>query len=99
MVIEDDVWIGCDCIILPGAHVGKGSVVGARSIVTGHIPPYSVYVGNKVIKRRFSDDVIDMLKDIDFSQIEHKSGDMYEQFCTERINLDNAREIKKAFAE
>lgn len=45
IVVEDDVWIGYDCIVLAGAKIGKGSVIGARSVVTGTIPPYSVYVG------------------------------------------------------
>jgi acetyltransferase-like isoleucine patch superfamily enzyme len=47
IIVEDDVWIGYDCIILSGSRIGKGSVIGARSVVTGIIPPYSVYVGNK----------------------------------------------------
>ena len=99
IVIEDDVWIGYDCIVLPGAHTGKGSVIGARSVVTGNIPPYSIYVGNKVIKKRFSDEIVDLIADIDFSRIEHRAGDAYEQFCMQRVNPKNISEIKKTFAE
>jgi acetyltransferase-like isoleucine patch superfamily enzyme len=52
VIIEDDVWIGLNSIILPGVKIGKGSIIGAGSIVTKDIPPFSVAIGNpaKVIK-------------------------------------------------
>jgi acetyltransferase-like isoleucine patch superfamily enzyme len=45
IVIEDDVWIGAGCIILPGVTIGMGSVVGAGSVVTRDIAPHSVAYG------------------------------------------------------
>lgn len=52
VVIEEYAWIGARVIILPGITIGKGSVVGAGSVVTKNIPPYSVAGGNpaRVIK-------------------------------------------------
>lgn len=97
IVVEDDVWIGYDCIVLAGSKIGKGSVIGARSVVTGNIPPYSVYVGNKVIKKRFSEDIIKIVESIDFSNICHKSGDEYEGFCNKELTIENALLIKEAF--
>jgi len=44
--IEDDVWIGANCVILDGAILNKGCVVGANSLVRGELEPYSVNVGN-----------------------------------------------------
>lgn len=44
--IERNVWIGFDACILPGVTIGEGSVVGAKSVVTESVPPYSVVVGN-----------------------------------------------------
>lgn len=44
--IEDDCWIGGNVIILPKVRIGKGSTIGAGSVVTKDIPPYSVAVGN-----------------------------------------------------
>src|SRR3954452_16763401 len=54
VVIEDDVWIGARAIILPSVRIGRGSVVGAGSVVTKDVPPYSVVGGNpaRVIKSR-----------------------------------------------
>lgn len=44
--IERNVWIGFDSCILPGVTIGEGSIVGARSVVTESIPPFSIAVGN-----------------------------------------------------
>lgn len=54
VIIEDDCWIGVNSVILPGVKIGKGSVIGASSVVTKDVPPYSVCVGvpAKVIKKR-----------------------------------------------
>ena len=46
ITIEDDVWIGANSIILPGVTIGKGSVIGAGSVVTGQIPPMVLAAGN-----------------------------------------------------
>lgn len=43
--IEDDVWIGANSVILDGAYIRKGSVVGAGSIVRGELPEYSICTG------------------------------------------------------
>lgn len=53
VVIEEDVWIGEFVTILPGVTVGKGSIIGAMSVVTKNIPEYSIALGSpaKVIKR------------------------------------------------
>jgi acetyltransferase-like isoleucine patch superfamily enzyme len=45
ITIEDDVWVGANVTFLDGVHVGRGSVIGAGSIVRGEIPAYSIAVG------------------------------------------------------
>jgi len=45
IVIEDDVWVGARTIILSGVHVGKGSVIGAGSVVTKSIPEFWICTG------------------------------------------------------
>lgn len=54
IIIEDDVWIGANAVICDGVRVGAHSVIGAGSVVTRDIPPYSVAGGNpaRVIKSR-----------------------------------------------
>lgn len=44
--IEENVWIGANCVVLPGITIGKNSVIGAGSIVTKDIPANVVAVGN-----------------------------------------------------
>jgi len=44
--IEDDTFIGARSLILKGVTVGRGSVVGAGSVVTRNVEPYSVVAGN-----------------------------------------------------
>ena len=97
IVVDDDVWIGYESLILSGSHIGKGSVIGARSVVKGENPPYSVYVGNKIIKKRFSDEIINKLNDIDYSKIDHVFGDEYSIICQEDITEDNVDNIIKKF--
>ncbi|SIO49098.1 Acetyltransferase (isoleucine patch superfamily) [Chitinophaga niabensis] len=52
--IEDDCWIGTHAVIMQGLTIGKGSVIGANSVVTKDVPPYSIVGGipAKVIKKR-----------------------------------------------
>lgn len=46
VTIEDDVWIGGHVCIIPGVTIGKGTVVGAGSVVTKDLPANSLAVGN-----------------------------------------------------
>ena len=46
VVIEDDVFIGVNVVICNSVTIGKGSIIGAGSIVTKDIPEYQVWAGN-----------------------------------------------------
>lgn len=52
VIINDNVWIGESVCILAGVTIGKGSVIGAMSVVTKNIPEFSIAVGSpaKVVK-------------------------------------------------
>jgi maltose O-acetyltransferase len=54
--IEEDVWIGCGAIILPGVTLRRGCVIGAGAVVTRSTDPYTVYAGvpARAIKKRTS---------------------------------------------
>ena len=62
-VIGNDVWIGRESVIMPGIHVGDGAVIGACSVVTRDVPPYTIVGGNpaRLIRQRFDGELTDML--------------------------------------
>lgn len=45
IVIEDDVWLGANCVVLDGAVLRRGCVVAAGSVVRGELEAYGVYAG------------------------------------------------------
>lgn len=46
IVIEDNVFVGAGTIILKGVHIGRGSTIGAGSVVTKNVPANEVWAGN-----------------------------------------------------
>ena len=46
VLIEDNCWIGANCIILKGVKIGKNSVIAANSTVTKNVPPNKIYGGS-----------------------------------------------------
>jgi acetyltransferase-like isoleucine patch superfamily enzyme len=62
--IEEDVWIGSNSVILSGVTIGRGSIIGAGSIITKDVPRYSIVIGNpaKILKLRFSENIIRQLE-------------------------------------
>lgn len=50
IVIEQDVWIGMNCIILKGVTVGRGSIIAAGSVVVKNVDPACLYAGNPATK-------------------------------------------------
>ena len=51
ILIEDDVWLGAGTIVLDGAVLGKGAVVGALSLVRSTLEPFGIYAGNPLSLR------------------------------------------------
>ncbi len=65
LVIEDDVWIGLNAIITCGCkRIGRGAIIGAGSIVTKDVEPYTIVGGSpaKVIRKRFDEERIKKLE-------------------------------------
>ena len=52
--INSNVWIAASSMLCPGVTIGDGCVVGARSLVTSNLPPWTICVGSpaKVVKNR-----------------------------------------------
>lgn len=53
ITIGEDCWFGGNCIVLPGVTIGRGTTIGAGSVVTKDVPPNVVAVGNpaRVLKK------------------------------------------------
>lgn len=64
--IGNNVWFGDNVIVLSNVKIGNGAVVGAGSVVTKDVPAFGVAVGNpaKIVKYRFSKEIIDCLENI-----------------------------------
>ncbi len=45
ITVEDDVWCGASVLLLDGASLSEGSVIGAGSLVASYVPPYSIALG------------------------------------------------------
>ena len=98
VIIEEDVWVGSNVTILSGVFIGRGSIIGAGSVVTRDIPRYSIAFGNpaKVYKKKFSEDIIELLENIqwwnwDIEKIKHN-----EEFFNTNLNIANIADIKES---
>ena len=72
--VDDDVWIGCNAMILSGVHIHQGAVVAAGAIVTKDVPPYAIVAGipAKVVGYRFEEELREKLLKIDFTKIDEE---------------------------
>jgi acetyltransferase-like isoleucine patch superfamily enzyme len=54
VTVEDDVWVGANCVLLDGAYIERGAVIAAGSVVNGRIPAYTIWGGvpSKLLKHR-----------------------------------------------
>ena len=66
ITVGNDVWIGYEAVILSGVTIGDGAIIGARSVVTKDVPPYTIVGGvpAKTIRRRFDQETIDALLEL-----------------------------------
>lgn len=71
IIIGDDVWIGARSTILSGVSIGQGAIVAAGTVVAKSIPPYAIVGGvpAKIIKYRFTEDIIEQMKRINYAKI------------------------------
>lgn len=80
VVIGSDVWIGHGAIILPSVKIGNGAIIGAGSVITKDVTPFSVVVGNpsKVLRMRVSAEIIDLLQAWQWWELEPSDLAQYE---------------------
>ena len=62
-VVGNDVWLGRECVVMPGVKIGDGAIVAAYSVVTRDVAPYTVAGGNpaRFIKNRFVEELTGLL--------------------------------------
>lgn len=46
VVIEDDVWLGANCFVMPGTHIGRGSILSAGTVLMKSVPAFAIVAGN-----------------------------------------------------
>lgn len=96
-IIGNDVLIGSHSLVLGGVVIGNGAVVAAGAVVTKDVPPYAVVGGvpAKVIKYRFSQDIIDKLQDLQWwDWPEEKIRENIGLFQKEDLRLEDLEKIK-----
>lgn len=55
IIVGDDVWFGANCVLLDGACIGSGSVIGAASLLHGTLPPFCIAFGVPAAVRGWRD--------------------------------------------
>ena len=95
VIIGNDVWIGCNSVVLAGINIGDGSIIGAGAVVTHDVLPYEIVGGvpAKHIHFRFNTEIIERLKKIEWwnfpDDVIKKNIDFFSSF----INLENNIDI------
>lgn len=90
--IGNDVWIGRQCIILDGVTIGDGAIVATGAVVTKDVPPFAIVGGvpAKVIKFKFSQEIIDRLEEIQWWDLpDEKITEVIDLFHTKNPSLED----------
>lgn len=98
VIIGNDVWIGEDVFITSGVKIGDGCCIGARSVVTKNLPPYTICVGTpcKSIKNRYPKEVIDFLLEIKWWDWSEDKIRRNKTFFNMNLNQENIELIKNS---
>lgn len=85
--VGNDVWIGSRATVLPGVTIGDGAVIAAGAVVTKDVPPYAIVGGvpAKVIRYRFSEDIIQRLQGVNLWELNVES---YRKLAPYMKNVD-----------
>jgi hypothetical protein len=82
-------------LFLSGVKVGKGAVIAAKSVVVKDVPPYAIVGGNpaKLIKYRFSDNVISKLSKLNWADFDENTLYEYVDSLYNEVNDENVDQI------
>jgi len=97
ITIQNDVWIGAHSVILSGVTIGNGAVVAANSVVNSDVEPYSIVGGTpaKLIGYRFEEEVIAILKSIEWWNWNEQEMLRNKDFFENEITVENLKSFKK----
>lgn len=95
-VVENDVWIGAQCVILGGVTIANGAVVAANSVVLNDVPPYAIVGGTpaKIIGYRFEQNIIDLLQEIKWWNWSDNEIKMNKDLFINEITIEKLNKIK-----
>ncbi len=73
--VGNDVWIGCNAVVLPGVTVGDGAVIAAGAVVTEDVPPYAVVAGvpGRVLRFRWDEKTVEAVKQLSWWEWDDKT--------------------------
>lgn len=93
--IGHDVWIGADVIIMDGVKVGNGVIIAAKAVVINDVPDFAIVGGvpAKIIKYRFSEDIIEELKRICWWNWNKEKITRNKFLFTDKITLEDLQKI------
>ena len=94
--VGNDVWIGERAMVMGGVNISDGAVVAAGAVVTKDVPPYAVVGGvpAKVIKYRFSPEIIDYLVKLKWwSFPEDLLKEHIDVFQTDNISIETLKSL------
>jgi len=100
IIVEDDVWIGMDAMILSGTHIGRGAVIGARTVITKDVPPYSIVIGNpsRVVSYRFPESIISQISRIPIDRISKEYISLNKEYFINPVEeIDIVRILSEKF--
>lgn len=85
VIVEEDVWIGCNVTLLSGAHLGRSAIIAAGAVVNSEIPPYCIAGGvpAKPIKFKWTIDQILEHESILYPEDERYSREELERIFSE----------------
>ncbi|MCL9775012.1 CatB-related O-acetyltransferase [Vibrio methylphosphonaticus] len=87
--INDAVWLGMRCMIMPGVTIGEGAIIAANSVVTKDVEPYSIVAGSpaKLVKYRFDSETVNTLLSLEiYSWSDEKFATLRPFLCSSDLS-------------
>lgn len=96
IVLEENCWVASHSYLCGGVTVGRGSRVGAKSIVRTNIPPYAIAYGNpvKIVGFRYTPEEMEAKESILYPKEERTDSVQYEKLY-DKYFINRIREIKE----